>query len=72
MVAFVTESNDIAVVSQPTATSAFISYFPDVIQQLEESPDGIVGQFVVEYDIARDLDAGDVLVHFLHLYIFLQ
>ena len=39
-----------------------MKYFPSVDEQRQYSEEGFAGQFVVRYDIDRELDAGDVLV----------
>ena len=39
-----------------------MSYQPTEAQQLEASEAGITGQFIVEYDVDRDLDAGEIQV----------
>ena len=51
-----------AIISQPDAQKAFIKYFPSRDEQLQYSDQGLAGQFVVRYDIDRELDAGDVMV----------
>lgn len=61
----------VAIVTQPDPQSAFIKYFPSVDEQRQYSDEGLAGQFVVRYDIDRELDAGDVLVvngYFVHFF----
>ena len=52
----------VAIITQPDSETAFIKYFPSPEEQRQHSNDGLNGQFVVRYDIDRELDAGDVLV----------
>ncbi|XP_078314331.1 inter-alpha-trypsin inhibitor heavy chain H4-like [Crassostrea virginica] len=60
-------TNKLAVVDRISPTKAFVSYEPSPLEQ--ES--GISGQFIVQYDVDRSNDAGDLLfmdgyfVHFL-------
>nr|XP_022330397.1 inter-alpha-trypsin inhibitor heavy chain H4-like isoform X1 [Crassostrea virginica] len=60
-------TNKLAVVDRISPTKAFISYEPSPLEQ--ES--GISGQFIVQYDVDRNNNAGDLLfmdgyfVHFL-------
>ena len=51
-----------AIITQPDSNTAFIKYFPSAEEQRQYSDEGLRGQFVVRYDIDRELDAGDVLV----------
>lgn len=39
-----------------------ITYSPSVEEQMAASQDGVSGQFVVQYDVQRDLDAGEIQV----------
>ena len=52
----------LAIISQQDPQNALIKYFPSVDEQRQYSDDGFSGQFVVRYDIDRELDAGDILV----------
>ena len=49
-------------IERPSTTSAFIHYAPTEHDQREQSEQGISGLFVVEYDVERKFDAGEVLV----------
>ncbi|KAJ8301348.1 hypothetical protein KUTeg_020335, partial [Tegillarca granosa] len=63
--------NELAVIERPTSKSARIRYYPNVEDQRARSEQGINGLFVVEYDLARQVDAGDVLVvdgYFVHFF----
>ncbi|XP_033746543.1 inter-alpha-trypsin inhibitor heavy chain H3-like [Pecten maximus] len=65
------EQNRIAEVSRPSSTSAHILYEPSAHEQSLVSQQGLSGLFVVEYDVDRRLDAGDVLVvngYFVHFF----
>ncbi|XP_062574336.1 inter-alpha-trypsin inhibitor heavy chain H3-like [Saccostrea cucullata] len=58
-------TNQLAVVNRISPTKAFISYEPSRAEQ--ES--GISGQFIVQYDVDRSDNAGDILVmdgYFVH------
>ncbi|XP_045166399.2 inter-alpha-trypsin inhibitor heavy chain H3-like [Mercenaria mercenaria] len=58
--------NALAVITRPTGRSAYISYAPSVDEQ---DPGGVSGEFIVQYDIDRSLDGGDILVvngYFVH------
>ncbi|XP_060566448.1 inter-alpha-trypsin inhibitor heavy chain H3-like [Ruditapes philippinarum] len=58
--------NDLAVITRPTKRSAYIQYSAS---RNDQSTEGLSGQFIVQYDIDRSLDGGDVLVvngYFVH------
>lgn len=66
-----TVQNSLAVIGRPTKRSARISFSPSEADQRQSSSQGISGLFVVEYDIDRKSDAGDVLVvdgYFVHFF----
>lgn len=54
--------NALAVINRPNKQSAQVTYSPSETDQRQQSSQGISGRFVVEYDIDRKTDAGDVLV----------
>lgn len=58
-----TGQNALAVIERPTKRSAMVAYNPSEEDQRLQSNQGISGLFVVEYDIDRKSDAGDVLVN---------
>ncbi|XP_049948248.1 inter-alpha-trypsin inhibitor heavy chain H4-like [Schistocerca serialis cubense] len=63
--------NALVTVERPTATSAHIHYAPTPEQQLQSGKDGLSGQLVVQYDVDRDPQAGEVLVYegyFVHFF----
>ncbi|ELT99546.1 hypothetical protein CAPTEDRAFT_222769 [Capitella teleta] len=63
--------NHLAVVDRVSSTEAHVIYHPSVEDQLEASDVGIQGQFVVQYDVKRDLDAGEIQVvdgYFVHFF----
>lgn len=62
-----TAGNTLAVVSRPTSKSARISYSPSEADQRQNSERGISGLFIVEYDIDRKTNAGDVMVCIINL-----
>lgn len=66
-----TVQNSLAVIGRPTKRSARISFSPSEADQRQSSSQGISGLFIVEYDIDRKSDAGDVLVvdgYFVHFF----
>uniref|UniRef100_K1PXQ1 Inter-alpha-trypsin inhibitor heavy chain H3 n=1 Tax=Magallana gigas TaxID=29159 RepID=K1PXQ1_MAGGI len=66
-----TGQNSLAVIERPTKRSARVSFSPSEADQRLSSSQGISGLFVVEYDIDRKSDAGDVLVvdgYFVHFF----
>lgn len=61
--------NQLAIVDRPSPETAFVTFSPSIEDQTVNSTTGISGQFIVEYDIGRSLDAGDLLVvngYFVH------
>jgi hypothetical protein len=58
---FFSLENALAVITRPTSRSAYIQYSPTLDDQ---GTNGVSGQFIVQYDIDRSLDGGDILVHF--------
>ncbi|XP_060559995.1 inter-alpha-trypsin inhibitor heavy chain H4-like [Ruditapes philippinarum] len=60
------KENALAVITRPTSRSAYIQYSPTLDDQ---GTNGVSGQFIVQYDIDRSLDGGDILVvngYFVH------
>lgn len=51
-------TNELAVVDRLSPTRAFVSYEPS----RSEQKSGISGQFIVQYDVDRSEDAGDLIV----------
>ncbi|XP_052059435.1 inter-alpha-trypsin inhibitor heavy chain H3-like isoform X7 [Mytilus californianus] len=65
------EKNAIAVIERPTRKSATVHYAPTAHDQKQMSDQGISGLFVVEYDVQRKFDAGEVMVvdgYFVHFF----
>ncbi|CAG2250625.1 unnamed protein product [Mytilus edulis] len=63
--------NALAVIDRPTSKSATIHYAPTADDQKQMSDQGISGLFVVEYDVQRKFDAGEVMVvdgYFVHFF----
>ena len=56
---FIYFENYLAVITRPTKRSAYIEYSSS---KTEQGSEGLSGQFIVQYDIDRSLDGGDVLV----------
>ena len=48
--------------TEQTDKTAYIKYFPSIEEQTATSQNGISGQFVVKYDVDREMDGGDLLV----------
>ena len=53
-------ANDLAEIQWDGGSNALITYSPTVEQQKVASQDGVSGQFVVQYDVERDRDAGEI------------
>ncbi|CAC5406710.1 unnamed protein product [Mytilus coruscus] len=65
------EKNALVVIDRPTRKSATIHYAPTADDQKHMSDQGISGLFVVEYDVQRKFDAGEVMVvdgYFVHFF----
>ncbi|CAG2189689.1 unnamed protein product [Mytilus edulis] len=65
------EKNALAIIERPTQKSATIHYAPTADDQKQMSDQGISGLFVVEYDVQRKFDAGEVMVvdgYFVHFF----
>ncbi|XP_052059433.1 inter-alpha-trypsin inhibitor heavy chain H3-like isoform X5 [Mytilus californianus] len=63
--------NALAFIDRPTQRSATIHYAPTANDQKQMSDQGISGLFVVEYDVQRKFDAGEVMVvdgYFVHFF----
>ncbi|KAK3590742.1 hypothetical protein CHS0354_030981 [Potamilus streckersoni] len=63
--------NEFAVIRRPSPRSANIRYSPSPEQQMRSSEEGVNGLFVVEYDVTRSLDAGDIYLvngYFVHFF----
>ena len=61
--------NSEVTISRPSDNSAIIVYNPNDQKQKEAGNKGILGQFVVQYDVHRALDGGEVQVvngYFVH------
>ncbi|CAC5406716.1 unnamed protein product [Mytilus coruscus] len=63
--------NGLVTINRPTTKSAMIHYGPTTDDQKQESDQGISGLFVIEYDVERKFDGGEVLVvdgYFVHFF----
>ena len=61
--------NSEVIISRPRNNSAIIVYNPNDDKQKQAGNKGILGQFVVQYDVQRALDGGEVQVvngYFVH------
>ena len=54
--------HSLARINKLSPTSARISYRPTATQQREGGADGIAGKFIVQYDVERALDGGEIYV----------
>ncbi|XP_060080552.1 inter-alpha-trypsin inhibitor heavy chain H3-like [Ylistrum balloti] len=66
-----TGRNELVSIDRPTRETARVHYYPTVLDQQRASDKGLSGLFIVEYDIERNFDAGDVLVvngFFVHFF----
>ncbi|KAK3610525.1 hypothetical protein CHS0354_008955 [Potamilus streckersoni] len=64
-------TNNLVLMTRPSPNTAFIQFAPTIRQQIDNDQNGISGQFVVEYDIERSRDAGEILVvngYFVHFF----
>ncbi|XP_063421441.1 inter-alpha-trypsin inhibitor heavy chain H3-like [Mytilus trossulus] len=63
--------NALVTINRPTTKSAVIHYAPTTDDQKQQSDQGISGLFVIEYDVERNFDVGEVLVvdgYFVHFF----
>ncbi|CAC5406521.1 unnamed protein product [Mytilus coruscus] len=63
--------NALVTIDRPTTKSAMIHYAPTIDDQKQQSDQGISGLFVIEYDVERKFDGGEVLVvdgYFVHFF----
>jgi hypothetical protein len=56
------ERNALVTIDRPTDYTAVIRYAPTEHDQKQQSDQGISGLFVVEYEVERTSDAGEVMV----------
>lgn len=59
-------TNELAVVDRLSPTKAFVSFAPSRAEQKS----GISGQFIVQYDVDRSEDAGDLIVSWSTVHLF--
>ncbi|XP_066284228.1 inter-alpha-trypsin inhibitor heavy chain H3-like isoform X2 [Branchiostoma lanceolatum] len=60
-----------AEIARPSPNRAHIQYRPTDIEQMRMSPNGISGDFLVRYDVKRDLSVGDIQIvngYFVHYF----
>ncbi|CAH1784811.1 unnamed protein product [Owenia fusiformis] len=65
------EVNPIAKVNKISPTKAHVAFHPTVEEQSAASKDGINGQFIMQYDVNRDISAGEIQVvdgYFVHYF----
>ena len=56
-------SDPFADVHRESQSRAHVSFHPSQAQQREISHNGVAGQFLVQYDVERNLDAGEIQVN---------
>ncbi|KAJ9587865.1 hypothetical protein L9F63_018699 [Diploptera punctata] len=64
-------TNALASIEMTSPTTAVVKFTPTPTEQQNVSADGIIGQFIVEYDVDRTSDGGEVLVndgYFVHFF----
>ena len=54
--------NELAVVHRAFPNRATVTYGPSEVQQRNASDQGVAGQFIVQYDVARARDGGEIQV----------
>lgn len=50
-----------------TKTLAKVTFTPNVVQQAKIARNGILGDFIIRYDVNRELSIGDVQVQYAYL-----
>ncbi|XP_035675357.1 inter-alpha-trypsin inhibitor heavy chain H3-like isoform X2 [Branchiostoma floridae] len=58
-------------IARPSPNRAHIQYRPTDMEQMRMSPSGISGDFLVRYDVKRDLSVGDIQIvngYFVHYF----
>ncbi|KAJ8006943.1 hypothetical protein DPEC_G00112450 [Dallia pectoralis] len=61
----------VSTVIKQNSTFCTISFSPNIVQQAKITTTGILGEFVVRYDVERELGIGDIQVlngHFVHYF----
>ena len=57
-------NNGLANVNFPNETTAIVTFKPSPAQQRNFTENGIKGQFIVEYDVDRTANGGEILVSY--------
>jgi hypothetical protein len=57
-----TDLSTITKIARPTPTTAHVNFAPSIEFQTAQSVSGMAGQFVLQYDVEREKDVGDLLV----------
>ncbi|XP_053377299.1 inter-alpha-trypsin inhibitor heavy chain H3-like isoform X2 [Mercenaria mercenaria] len=71
VMADIEDVSTITVITTPTPKTAHVKFVPSIEFQTAQSASGMAGQFVVQYDVEREMDIGDVLVvngYFVHFF----
>ncbi|XP_060571367.1 inter-alpha-trypsin inhibitor heavy chain H3-like [Ruditapes philippinarum] len=71
VMADINDLSTITKISQPTPTTAHVNFAPSIEFQTAQSVSGMAGQFVLQYDVEREKDVGDLLVvngYFVHFF----
>ena len=56
-------------IDKTAPTSAHIQYEPSEEEQLAQSPQGIISDLVIQYDVNHEFNAGSIQVKHVFLYI---
>lgn len=71
VLADIEDLSTVTVITKPTLKTALVKFVPSIEFQTAQSLNGMAGQFVVQYDVEREMDLGDVLVvngYFVHFF----
>ena len=60
-------TNALASIEMTGPTSAIVEFTPSPNQQRDVNDNGLQGQFIVQYDVDRTSNGGEILVHILNI-----
>ncbi|XP_052285605.1 inter-alpha-trypsin inhibitor heavy chain H3-like isoform X2 [Dreissena polymorpha] len=66
-----TDLSTVTLINRPTPKEALVQFVPSLDFQTMQSESGMAGQFVLQYDVERSMDAGDLLLvngYFVHFF----
>ncbi len=58
----------VSTVVKQNETFCKISFTPNIVQQAKIATNGMLGEFVVHYDVEREIGIGDIQVHIQSIY----